>query len=194
MSYANFVQCQLAEAASEVADTIVLAPASAPFQLPPEDGGLLVLADSLGRPSQVEIIHYSARAGLSLTGVERAQEGTTGRDWPIGSYCYQALTAGQYARDASVGKFNPVDVTEDMVVRPLDFAQFKATGVALTITPQDFSEGQLLMIGNLTERLDHQVVLAKVNGQATDGHLVINKAMAVVTLKYVSADYGWSIL
>lgn len=96
MNYANFVEARLAEALSEAADTISLSPAVAPHQLPPEEGGVLILADSLGKPSFVEIIRYAGRAGQVLSGVVRGIEGTTAREWVIGSYAYQSLTAGDF--------------------------------------------------------------------------------------------------
>ncbi|MPS58903.1 MAG: hypothetical protein E2594_17295 [Pseudomonas sp.] len=100
MSYENFVQVQLAEPLTEAGDSITLASAVAPNQLPPEDGGVLVLADSLGKPSFVEIIRYASRAGLVLSGVVRGQEGTAARDWIAGTFCYQSLTAGEFKRSS----------------------------------------------------------------------------------------------
>lgn len=93
MSFANFVQGQLATALAANGGTATLDAAQAPFQLPPADGGVIILSDSLGKPSYVEIVRYSSRTGLVLNDLMRAQEGTTARVWPVGSYCYQALTA-----------------------------------------------------------------------------------------------------
>lgn len=93
MSYANFVQTQLAGSLSAVATTVDLVAAVAPFVLPPTDGGTLVLVDSMGKPTYVEIIKYTSRTDNILSGITRGQEGTTARVWPIGSYCYQSLTA-----------------------------------------------------------------------------------------------------
>ncbi|KII34842.1 hypothetical protein NL64_06150 [Pseudomonas fluorescens] len=94
MSYANFVQCQLTLPLSAAATEITVLAAVAPFQLPPTTGGVLILADSPTKPSQVEIIRYTARAGLQLTGVTRGQEGTAAVAWSGVAFCYQALTAG----------------------------------------------------------------------------------------------------
>ena len=96
MSYANFVEVQLAAALPADGDSLLLQPAQEPYQLPPVDGGVLTLADSMGKPSSVEIIRYAARDGLTLTGLERGVEGTIAREWPTGSYCYQSLTAGGF--------------------------------------------------------------------------------------------------
>lgn len=98
MSFANFVQAQLAEPLAIDGVSITLAPAVAPNQLPPVDGGVMILADSLGKPTFVEIISYTSRAGQTLNGVTRAQEGTVARVWPAGSQCYQSLTAGEFKK------------------------------------------------------------------------------------------------
>lgn len=97
MSYANFVQCQIVLPLAAGADTITLVAPSEPYQLPPEDGGILVIADSPSRPSHVEVIRYLGRIGLALNGVERGQEGTTARDWTGVAFIYQPLTAGGLA-------------------------------------------------------------------------------------------------
>ena len=96
MSYQNFVETRLGAPLLFDGATVLLDPAQAPYQLPPVDGGVLVLADSMGKPSAIEIIRYAARDGLALTGLERGAEGTTAREWPTGSYCYQSLTAGGF--------------------------------------------------------------------------------------------------
>jgi len=101
MSYANFVQAQAATALTADAATITLLAAVAPYQLPPEDGGVLVLTDSFYKPSVLEVVRYTARVGLELHGVLRGQEGTSAVAWPVAPYCYQALTAGAFA--AAVG-------------------------------------------------------------------------------------------
>lgn len=98
MSYANFVQAKLGLAMTNDQTTATLQDAVVPFQLPPTDGGTLVLTDSLGSPSFVEIIKYTSRTGLTLSGVSRGQEGTTARAWAVGNYCYQSLTAGEFTR------------------------------------------------------------------------------------------------
>lgn len=106
MSYANFVQAQLTLPLSATATEITLLDAVAPYQLPSTTGGLLVLADSPTKPSTVEVISYTARAGLKLTGVVRGAEGTTARNWSGVAFCYQALTAGdlQAQLDAKLNK------------------------------------------------------------------------------------------
>lgn len=96
MSIDNFVQCRVVTPLSASSVQIVLLDAEAPYRLPPTGGGTLVLADSVGRPSYVEVISYTSRNGLVLYGVVRGLEGTTARQWDGVTYTYQALTAGGY--------------------------------------------------------------------------------------------------
>lgn len=96
MSNANFVQGALSVPVAIDGLIMTLGEAVAPYSLPPTDGGILVLADSVSRPSFVEIISYTSRSGQNLTGVVRAQEGTTARAWGVGTYVYQSLTAAQF--------------------------------------------------------------------------------------------------
>jgi len=98
MSYENFVQAQLAAPITSAASSLTLASTESPYQLPPVTGGVLVLADSLGKPTFVEIVRYASRDGQTLLGVERGIEGTTARAWSVGAYCYQSLTAGEFKR------------------------------------------------------------------------------------------------
>lgn len=97
MSFDNFVQTTLGMPLAIGGAVITLIDAVAPNKLPPSTGGVVVLADSLGRPSFVEIISYTARTGLNLTGVVRGLEGTTARAWSVGAYLYQPLTAGGFS-------------------------------------------------------------------------------------------------
>lgn len=94
MSYANFVQCQIVLPLTAGANSITLVAPPAPYQLPPEDGGILVLADSPNRPTYVEVIRYTGRIGLALNGVTRGLEGTAARGWSGVAFVYQPMTAG----------------------------------------------------------------------------------------------------
>lgn len=96
MSFDNFVQSTLSVVLTDTANILTLSDAIAPYRLPPTDGGVVVLADSIGRPTYVEIISYAARSGFNLTGVVRGLEGTTARAWGIGTPLYQPLTATGY--------------------------------------------------------------------------------------------------
>lgn len=93
MGYINFVRCQLAASITSTDTSITLSSNTSPFNLPPTDGGTLVLADSINKPSKLEIITYTSRSGLVLTGVVRGAEGTTAQSWPSSSYCYMSFTA-----------------------------------------------------------------------------------------------------
>ena len=93
MSYENFVQLQLDQPAAAADATLYIRDAVAPYNLPPEDGGVLVLADSMYKPSVLEVVRYTSRAGLVLNGVERGREGSTAADWSAGSFCHMGLLA-----------------------------------------------------------------------------------------------------
>ena len=102
MSYANNVLAYLAEAINLSDTTIKVNKASLPYNSPPLDGGVLVLADSVGLPSKLEIISYESAvvvgAIVTLEGCVRAQEGTTALDWTTFDVCYQALTAAELSQ------------------------------------------------------------------------------------------------
>lgn len=93
MGYINFVRCQLSASITSTDTSITLSSNTSPFNLPPTDGGTLVLADSINKPSKLEIITYTSRSGLVLTGVVRGAESTTAQSWPSSSYCYMSFTA-----------------------------------------------------------------------------------------------------
>lgn len=93
MGYNNFVRCQLSASITSTDTSITLSSNTSPFNLPPTDGGTLVLADSINKPSKLEIITYTSRSGLVLTGVVRGAESTTAQSWPSSSYCYMSFTA-----------------------------------------------------------------------------------------------------
>lgn len=95
-SFENFVQCRIVTPLAASATDVALHAAVAPYRLPPETGGVLVLTDSPGNPSVVEVVRYSHRTGLALYGLQRGQEGTTARDWTGPVFCYQALMAGDF--------------------------------------------------------------------------------------------------
>ena len=96
MSVKNFVQCGLdTPVAANTTELALMAP-TASYQYPPLDGGTLVIADSVARPSFYEIISYTHRIENVLYGVVRAKEGTTARAWSGVTWIYQALTAQDY--------------------------------------------------------------------------------------------------
>lgn len=96
MSVKNFVQCGLVTpVAANTVELMLVAP-TASYQYPPLDGGTLVIADSVARPTFYEIISYTHRIDNVLYGVVRAKEGTTARSWSGSTWVYQALTAADY--------------------------------------------------------------------------------------------------
>lgn len=95
----NFVQCRFVTPLAIGATEMTLYAADAPYNLPPAGGGLLVLCDSPGNPSFIEVISYTSRTGLNLSGVVRGLEGTTARAWSGFAYCFQSMLAGDYAAD-----------------------------------------------------------------------------------------------
>lgn len=98
-NFGNFVQCRFVTPLAIGATEMTLYAADAPYNLPPAGGGLLVLCDSPGNPSFIEVISYTSRTGLNLSGVVRGLEGTTARAWSGFAYCFQSMLAGDYAAD-----------------------------------------------------------------------------------------------
>lgn len=96
MSVKNFVQCGLVTPVAANTVELVLVAPTASYQYPPLDGGTLVIADSVARPTFYEIISYTHRIDNVLYGVVRAKEGTTARSWTGSVWVYQALTAADY--------------------------------------------------------------------------------------------------
>lgn len=96
MSVKNFVQCGLVTPVATNTTELVLVAPTASYQYPPLDGGTLVIADSVARPTFYEIISYTHRIDNVLYGVVRAKEGTTARSWTGSVWVYQALTAADY--------------------------------------------------------------------------------------------------
>lgn len=126
MSVDNFVQCRVVTPLSASSVQVVLLDAEPPYQLPPADGGTLVLCDSVGRPSFLEVISYTSRNGLVLYGVSRGQEGTTALTWNGVTYLYQALTADQY--EASL--FAKVDKVTGKQLSTEDYSSAEKTKLA----------------------------------------------------------------
>lgn len=102
MSRANFVQSKLAATIPASATSLTIKSAGAAFALPPADGGLLTLTDSLAQPTAYEIVRYTSRSGagptFTLEGVTRAQEGTTAKAWAVDTFIFQSFTAAEVAQ------------------------------------------------------------------------------------------------
>lgn len=105
MSVKNFVQCGLVTPIAANTTELVLVAPTASYQYPPLDGGTLVIADSVARPTFYEVISYTHRIDNVLYGVVRAKESTTARAWTGAVWVYQALTAQDYV-DALALKAN----------------------------------------------------------------------------------------
>lgn len=131
MTYSNFVQATVSVPLSPSDTLISLAAVSAPFNLPPAGGGVLVLADSIGRPTVVEVISYTSRSGQNLLGVVRGLEGTTAVVWGVGNYIYQPITAGLYQSDLD-GKLNASSTTDAVAEGPTN-KYFTAARVLATV-------------------------------------------------------------
>jgi hypothetical protein len=95
MSYENFVRVKVVTPVTSGATSFAILDAVAPQKLPPADGGYLVLCDSPGNPSWIEVIQYTSRSGLGISGVTRGVEGTTAVAWSGNVYAFQALMAGE---------------------------------------------------------------------------------------------------
>ena len=115
MSRANFVQVQLAAAATDTQTTLSVKAPVGGFKAPPADGGRLVLTDSPGRPTAFEVITYTGRTGTgpyTLTGVTRGLEGTVGLVWGIDTFAMMTLTVAEFdvAIQAAIDGLTAADI------------------------------------------------------------------------------------
>lgn len=145
-TFENFVQCRVASPITAAATSLELYAAAAPYNLPPDGGGVLVLTDSPGNPSKIEIIRYASRSALGLYGVERGQEGTTAIEWAGPVYCYQALMAGDFQA-------------------LLDAKVDKVTGKALSAN--DFTDSLLDKLNQIAEEATKNATDAQLRDRAT---------------------------
>lgn len=108
----NHVLVALAQSAAAGDTQLLVAAPQLPWKPPPAPGsgnlGVLVLCDSPDRPARLEIVTYSGRVlngdgTYLLTGVSRAQEGTTATAWVQGDWAYQVPTAALLAELAGAG-------------------------------------------------------------------------------------------
>jgi hypothetical protein len=101
----NFVRSVLAQDATAADTQLVLAKAAPPLRDPPAASagapGVIVLQDAPTAPAKIEVIRYTGRTiagnNVTLTGVTRAQEGTTAQAWTAGTPTFQGITAGVLA-------------------------------------------------------------------------------------------------
>lgn len=92
-TFEDFVQCKVTTPLNSTADSFAITSSGAPYRLPPLTGGILIICDSPGNPSKIEMIKYTSRTGNALYGVTRGYGGTTAQNWTGNTYCYQSLTA-----------------------------------------------------------------------------------------------------
>lgn len=166
-TFENFVQCRVASPITAAATSLELYAAVAPYNLPPDGGGVLVLTDSPGNPSKIEIIRYASRSALGLYGVERGQEGTTAIEWTGPVYCYQALMAGDFKAllDAKVDKatgkaLSANDFTDDLLDKLNQIAEEatkNATDAQLRDRATHTGEQAISTITGLAEALNNRV-------------------------------------
>lgn len=97
----NDVQTTLAVDALDSDNTLVLNNAPAPFSNPPvpDTVSVLTLSNSLVEPTKIEIVTYTGVTDngdgtMTITGVQRGQEGTSAIGFSSGDFVYQAITAG----------------------------------------------------------------------------------------------------
>lgn len=111
-----------------------------------------------------------------------------------------AITATQVrsSLNDSIGNFENVTISgASGSITALQFARITNTTSSSTVTiPASPSEGQIVMVGNMTNRIDHRISVGSipVKGQNAAGFILIDKALFTVTLKYVNASYGWEVL
>lgn len=101
------------------------------------------------------------------------------------------------AQSASRGHFAAVAAAEDVALGPLDFATITNADESVTVTmPASPEAGQLVMVGNFTDRRDHRIGVgsAPVKGLDVGGYVLLDKARFTLTLKFISAEYGWEIM
>ena len=150
-SFENFVQCRVVTPFTAAATEIGLFAAEAPYRLPAEGGGVLVLTDSPYRPSVLEVVRYGRRTGMALYDVSRAQEGTTARDWTGVAFCYQALTAGELQQLlGSKADLDDLDELRQEAETALGGKVDKISGKSLSTNDYTTAEKNKLANANLT--------------------------------------------
>lgn len=166
-TFKNFVQCRVTTPITAAADSIGLYAAESPYTLPSEEGGLLVLTDSPGNPSKLEVISYTSRSALGLYGVTRGLEGTTALEWTGPVYCYQSLLAGEFKTllDAKVDKvtgkaLSANDFTNDLLFKLSQIAEEatkNATDAQLRDRSEHTGEQEISTVTGLATALNNRV-------------------------------------
>ncbi|NID14973.1 tail fiber domain-containing protein [Luteibacter yeojuensis] len=162
----NFVRSVLATDATAADTQLVLAKAAAPLRDPPaatEDApGIIVLQDVPSAPAKIEIVRYTGRAivgnQVTLTGVTRAQEGTTAQSWTAGTPTLQGITAGLIAQKMDTGD------TADAATKLADARTFALAGL---VTAAAVSFDGTANVALTTSIADGALTFAKVSGLQT---------------------------
>lgn len=224
-SLANFVRSVLQADITATVDsdqTITLAAAAAPLQDPPDASadapGVLVLIDTPATPTKIEVITYTGRSidgnVVTLTGVTRAQEGTTAQAWPAGTPTYQGMTAGVIADvQAAIAALADSKLDKDgTAAAAATAATATKLETARTISLDGLLGGSAAFDGSgnvtITATMENGALnIAKVNGlqNALDGKLplaggtlsggvTIQKNTPGIVLRSESGVHGYSVL
>ncbi|WP_141717069.1 hypothetical protein [Burkholderia cenocepacia] len=104
--YANNVDTTLAGAISASATSLTLSSsANLPASIP--SGAVFVITmNDRATGQNFEIIYATAVSGATLSGLQRAQEGTAAQSWLANDYAYSAPTAGEMNGFGQIGANN----------------------------------------------------------------------------------------
>jgi len=104
--YANNVDTTLAGAISASATSLTLSSAAnLPVSIPSGSAFVITLNDR-ATGQNFEIIYATAVSGATLSGLQRAQEGTAAQSWLANDYAYSAPTAGEMNGFGQLGAVN----------------------------------------------------------------------------------------
>ena len=102
------------------------------------------------------------------------------------------------ANKLSKGGFENVVVTASQAILSGQYAQITQGASSVTITlPAVLNEGELIMVGNLTSRVDHEINVNghKLRGQTMSGGVItLDVETRTFTFKYVDSTYGLELL
>lgn len=146
-NFNNNVKCTLNGAIVSGDDAFELNDSVAPFNNPPNDGGIdevFTFLDNLASPTKIEIVKASGVingvGGVQVSGVLRGQEGTTAQDWPDGTIVIQSATKSMLLTP-------PVDLD---LIGTLGVGSNAAIGGALSVGSSATVNGALTANGTAT--------------------------------------------
>jgi hypothetical protein len=115
-SFANAVRAELGAAVGVGDTTLTVATASSPYNDAPDASVdypvRLTIVDNLFKPTKLEIVTYTGRSGAgpyTLTGVTRAQEGTSAQAFTTG-YVYHDATAADFSAYSAFADLTTIGV------------------------------------------------------------------------------------